>query len=85
MNAKKIPSRRAIILPELLLLSVPEHIKKITPAKMTQTGQNAFLLNFLVIIRLARNSQIVAVYCIPIAIAADVFASASIMLMQSAQ
>ena len=73
------------MLPELLLLSVPEHMKKTTPAKITHTGQKAFLLNFLVITKLARNSQIVAVYCIPTAMAADVLDSAMIMLMQSAQ
>ena len=67
-------------LPRRLVPPVLEHMKNTTPTEIMNTGRNARQLKRRVRKRPIRNSQMVAVYCIPTAMGADVMDRARITL-----
>ena len=82
IRAKNTPSVRAIRFPFWLAASEPEHIKNTTPMKITSTGRKLLNRKRWVRSRPTRKSQMVAVYCIPMATGAEVAPRARMMLMQ---
>ena len=82
-QAKNTPSARAIRLPAWLAPSVPEHIKHTTPNEMTSTGKKARRVKGFFCTSPSRNSQMVAVYCIPTATGAEVRDRARMTLTHS--
>ena len=82
-QAKNTPSARANRLPAWLAPSVPEHIKHTTPNEMTSTGKKARRVKGFFCTSPSRNSQMVAVYCIPTATGAEVRDRARMTLTHS--
>ncbi|CDE92807.1 unknown [Acidaminococcus sp. CAG:542] len=86
MPAKKIPSVRAIRFPRGWESPLPpESMKHRTPAMITATGRKARRLKYRVWNQYSRNSQMVAVYCMPMAMAAEVRDRETITLRHRAQ
>ena len=71
--------------PITLVSPLPEAMKNITPAKTTHTGMKLRISKLLLLMQFIMNSQMIAVYCMPIATAEEVMVREKITLRPKQQ